>query len=817
MPAPIPENRTRRSRKARARLGAVLLALSVLSSCAPPPEPEVAPTVPGYLALRETFGPRDFGPLQGRRIVIDPGHGGYFRGALGPDGLTEAEVNLGVALHLRGLLEWAGADVDLTRTADYDFLTPADSTLASDLASRVAFTDSIQPDVFLSVHHNSTAARDETINETQTYYPLHDNGPSLELARAIHRHLVRNLEIRPAKILPGNFHVLRNATVPAVLGEPAMISHPVMEHRLSLASSQKLEAEAYFLGLLDYFQAGTPRWIGPEIVLPADDGAPRIVHWRFLAEGDSTNVRPPHPAPGPDPSSFRLLANGAPAPLHTSPDGVTVTFLEKTSSTDIVKLSLNGMNLAGRAAPTAHTVLPPAPASRLIVDLLRPSDPLAPALGHWHSVGGPLPGPGRLQLEGFDDTDLLEGASGTAILTPSATRREISRFEPDQGRSIPVSVKVIDLPVGRDWRLLRAGSALDSSWFANHPWRMRSGSARPTLPGAPAALTCNPSDPIWLTIPGLLPAVRTTDMAGFEQGTTGDGRIWTLPPLLPATAGRTIVIDPAGGEGSPGPTGATGLRAADVNLAVAQEAARLLRGAGAQVILTREDGHLLPDPDKVRLAEKYGADLFLVLERARAGDPLRARHHPGSVAGSAWAEALTQAWQPLAAVSDTLAVARSWAYLLRHTACPALEVFLPGPDRNGWEEILENTDWLRAEARALLLATCAVFDSDRVLNTAIDPLVVLHEIAPLMEPDAIQWIEWDGNFLWTLPAVLPAVASSSRIPAESVSSIAGPGLPARGPVHTLEVHTRDRWQLWLVERHDGRWSGRILLEGESTR
>ena len=48
-------------------------------------------------------------------------------------------------------------------------------------------------------------------------------GADRDLARAIHHQLVLALEIEPAKILPGGFHVLRNAPVPAALGEPAMV------------------------------------------------------------------------------------------------------------------------------------------------------------------------------------------------------------------------------------------------------------------------------------------------------------------------------------------------------------------------------------------------------------------------------------------------------------------------------------------------------------------------------------------------------------------------------------------------------------------
>ena len=81
-----------------------------------------------------------------------------------------------------------------------------------------------------------------------------------------------NLSEDPRRILPGGFYVLRHAPVPAVLGEPAMISNPVIEGRLSLARSLELEASAYFLGLREYFAAGTPRWLSdlPDTVTAAE-------------------------------------------------------------------------------------------------------------------------------------------------------------------------------------------------------------------------------------------------------------------------------------------------------------------------------------------------------------------------------------------------------------------------------------------------------------------------------------------------------------------------------------------------------------------
>src|SRR5262249_25427870 len=156
------------------------------------------------------FASVDTTAVRGRRIVLDPGHGGVFRGALGVHGLTEAEVNLGVALHLRGLLEARGAQVLMTRTDDRDFLTPADSSLRSDLAERVRIAGAFHPDLFVSVHHNADARGAHDVNSTQTYYKLGDEGPSLDAAQSVHRFLVRNLGIAEQRILPGNYYVLRN-------------------------------------------------------------------------------------------------------------------------------------------------------------------------------------------------------------------------------------------------------------------------------------------------------------------------------------------------------------------------------------------------------------------------------------------------------------------------------------------------------------------------------------------------------------------------------------------------------------------------------
>ncbi len=69
--------------------------LMLISSCTSLPE---IPSSPFRAAELDTAA------LRNKVIVIDPGHGGPYGGAVGTLGLKESEVNLGVALYLWGLL-----------------------------------------------------------------------------------------------------------------------------------------------------------------------------------------------------------------------------------------------------------------------------------------------------------------------------------------------------------------------------------------------------------------------------------------------------------------------------------------------------------------------------------------------------------------------------------------------------------------------------------------------------------------------------------------------------------------------------------------
>ena len=772
----------------------------------------------GYHELRELFGDRDFGPLAERRIVVDPGHGGVFRGVTGRDGLDEADVNLGVALWLRGLLEWADAEVHLTRTADRDFLDPADSSLAADLAVRIAMVDSLRPDVFLSIHHNSNPELDRTINETQTYYPVGSDGPDLDLARAIHRHLVRNLEISPARIMPGNFFVLRNSPVPAVLGEPSMLSNPDVERKLSLAAKQQLEARAYFLGLLDYFSGGDPRFEGPfrpgrrgamnPIPLREDRApAPGRLIWKFRPDGADRRD-----GPALDPSSVRLVVDGSETPASVSPDGTTIsTRVPKRWSRGEHEIVLRARNLSGRAVrpwirrwtedfggPVEKSVLVENPAYE---DRARALIRTGPADPEGARIEAAKPAPEtprrcRRMLVDRDDRERdvpLSSWPGARTWDIVAVREvpddPIIRIECPgliRNQIDPMSVSI--LPDSLRFRMTATwpgGPVVPGGTRVDRLAGQRGGRS-PAIgamddPHGPVMLV-REGEPLWFEAPGAFPLLLD------ETGTApwaDEAAAWTdtlrWRPLLPGAYGKTVVIDPRGGaaiDDGRGPLGSTG---SEINLRVAEYLADLLTGAGARPILIRKNESWMPPEERVLKANRERADLYVEIRRSAPDGPaVRLRHHHGSNGGGNWARMTADAMRACGVDSAGILVEPSWAYLLRHTACPALEVSLAAPASLAAEDSLTAPACQQATARALFAATVSQLAGRAVLFDMIDLSRLLADHPEILPAGSrVDRVRWDGNLLW--------------LPGEP-----GPGLPAVGTEHTLEIGAAERWTLTAV-------------------
>lgn len=291
--------------------------------------------------------------LQGKVIVIDPGHGGKYRGAIGTTGLKESEVNLGVALHLWGLLKSAGAKPVMTRTADTTVVSSHGQRLSDDLLARSSMSNALNPDLFISIHHNANI-HDTKKNNLEVYYKLTDPGPSKELAECIVTRMEKPFEVGKALVLPGYFSVLRETLSTAILGEASYLTHRENERRLSLHGFLRLEAEAYFLGILDYVKRGIPKVIDLSLNEGPRQAQPEVLAW---VEDDMCGK-------GMDPDSIRLYLDGILVGHHYNPTTGKIHYIpEKPLTNREHTLLIEAKNLGGNstkpAGRTFHVSLPP--------------------------------------------------------------------------------------------------------------------------------------------------------------------------------------------------------------------------------------------------------------------------------------------------------------------------------------------------------------------------------------------------------------------------------------------------------------------------
>ena len=190
--------------------------------------------------------------LRGKKIVIDPGHGGNDAGAIGPTGVMEKNVTLKVALELKKLLEAEGAQVTMTR--DGDTTVSPKGAKASDieeLGARCDVANRIGADIFISIHADSFT-RPEARGTTGYYYSK-GSGRGQKLADCIRRNLVEQLGTPSRGTQPCNFYVVKNTDMPATLIELGFISNKEEEKLLDSKEGVQRAAQGILDGIEDYF------------------------------------------------------------------------------------------------------------------------------------------------------------------------------------------------------------------------------------------------------------------------------------------------------------------------------------------------------------------------------------------------------------------------------------------------------------------------------------------------------------------------------------------------------------------------------------
>jgi len=213
--------------------------------------------------------------IQKKTIVIDPGHGGYDKGAKGPDGTFEKNVTMELARVLAAELEKT-YKVILTRTDDYWI----------DILKRTAMANHLNADMFISIHTGGSFLHQASGISLSYYEKISTSALMLEtesmegsknsnfkelwsniqgrhqknskiLAERILNSLKKNIgetveynaEIQGAPLM-----VLEGADTPAILIEIGYITNPKEEKSLNDINVLSDIAEKIKNGIDDFFE-----------------------------------------------------------------------------------------------------------------------------------------------------------------------------------------------------------------------------------------------------------------------------------------------------------------------------------------------------------------------------------------------------------------------------------------------------------------------------------------------------------------------------------------------------------------------------------
>ena len=177
-------------------------------------------------------------PAIKNKVVIDPGHGGTDYGAI-REGINEKDITMDLSQRVAAILKSKGYKYALTRTED----------IYLGLQERCDFTETENPQIFVSIHVNSAVATDPYGIETHYYHE-----ESKELADVIQKHLIKSIDTKDRGVLKSKFYVINHTDVPAVLVETGFISNPSERAELITEKRKQATAKAIAEGIIEYLK-----------------------------------------------------------------------------------------------------------------------------------------------------------------------------------------------------------------------------------------------------------------------------------------------------------------------------------------------------------------------------------------------------------------------------------------------------------------------------------------------------------------------------------------------------------------------------------
>lgn len=177
-------------------------------------------------------------------------------GAASDDGVTEADINLSIALKLQKLLEQSGSTVILTRADEKAIYESNSNTIrekkVSDIKNRVKIGNESSADIFVSIHLNKISK--EQYWGWQTFFKK-GNEESKKLAKCLQAGLNETIQKEnkrePLKI--ENIYIVDNVEIPISIVECGFLSNNEEKKLLQTEEYQQKLAWGIYVGIMNYF------------------------------------------------------------------------------------------------------------------------------------------------------------------------------------------------------------------------------------------------------------------------------------------------------------------------------------------------------------------------------------------------------------------------------------------------------------------------------------------------------------------------------------------------------------------------------------
>lgn len=191
---------------------------------------------------------------KGHIVMLDPGHGGYDPGAITNQGVYEKSINLQIAQKVKEMLGPSGIGVFLTREEDIDYVPDGvkGRTIKKqiDLNRRIDMAKEANVDLLVSLHVNATARGQDSGAET-FYHSKSETGK--RLAELIQQELIKIPGMNRRIVKPGDFYIINNTSMPAVIVEVGYLSSLKEQKKLQQSWYQEQLARAIAKGIANFF------------------------------------------------------------------------------------------------------------------------------------------------------------------------------------------------------------------------------------------------------------------------------------------------------------------------------------------------------------------------------------------------------------------------------------------------------------------------------------------------------------------------------------------------------------------------------------